>query len=54
MDHSLQPTLNPWFSIWTRPRATLRQLLDSNADLSQQVLLLAALNGIIESFHRAS
>jgi hypothetical protein len=54
MEQSPQPTLDPWFSIWTRPRATLRQLLDSNTDLSQQVLLLAALSGIIESFNRAS
>ena len=36
--------LNPWFSMWLRPRATVRQKLDT--DPKGQVLLLAALGGI--------
>lgn len=36
--------LNPWFSIWTRPRATMRQILDT--DPRRMVLPLAALGGI--------
>lgn len=54
MEQSLQPTLNPWFSIWTRPRETLRQLLDRNIDMSSQVLMLAALSGIVASLNRAA
>src|SRR3989442_3357291 len=36
--------LDPWFSIWTRPRATLRQILDG--DPRRSVYRLAALGGI--------
>ena len=36
--------LDPWFSIWTRPRATLRQILDD--DPRRSVYRLAALGGI--------
>ncbi len=43
---------NPWISIWTRPRATIQQIIDS--DPCKYVLLLAALNGISGSFQRAS
>ena len=24
------PVLNPWLSMWTRPRRTMRQILDTN------------------------
>lgn len=43
--------LNPWLSMWLRPRATVRQILDS--DPERQVLLLAALSGVIGSLSRA-
>ncbi len=36
--------LNPWISMWTKPRATVRQQLDT--DPAQYVLLLAILGGI--------
>jgi hypothetical protein len=36
--------LDPWISIWTRPRATLRQILDG--DSRRSVFRLAALGGI--------
>jgi len=36
--------LDPWISIWTRPRATLRQILDG--DPRRSVFRLAALGGI--------
>lgn len=35
--------LNPWISIWTRPRATLRSILA--ADPTRHVILLAAASG---------
>ena len=39
--------LEPWISIWSRPRATLRQILSQ--DSHRSVLLLAALGGIAQS-----
>jgi len=36
--------LDPWFAIWTRPRAALRQILDS--DPRRSIYRLAALGGI--------
>jgi len=44
--------LNPWLSIWLQPRATIRQIVDTNP--RQQVLLLAALGGVVETLDRAS
>jgi hypothetical protein len=38
-------TLNPWFSIWLRPRVTMRQILDT--DPRRNVHLLAVLSGIV-------
>lgn len=38
--------LNPWFSIWVMPRATMRQILDTNPN--RFVHLLAMLGGIVE------
>jgi Yip1-like protein len=35
---------NPWFSIWTRPRATMRHILDT--DPRRMVIALAAMGGI--------
>jgi Yip1-like protein len=41
-----QEPLNPWFSMWVMPRATMRQILDTNP--SRFVHLLAILAGIVE------
>ena len=38
--------LNPWVSLWTRPRATMRQILDTNP--RRWVHVLAILGGIAE------
>ena len=38
--------LNPWLSLWTRPRATMRQILDTNP--RRLVIVLAILGGIAE------
>ncbi|MEJ7639792.1 MAG: Yip1 family protein [Singulisphaera sp.] len=43
---------NPWRSIWTRPRATIRYLVKNDPD--RNVLLLAVLGGIVNSVGRAS
>ena len=42
-----QDDLNPWFSIWIMPRATMRQILDTNP--RRLVHVLAILGGIIEA-----
>lgn len=42
----------PWLSIWSRPRATIQQIVDS--DPTRFVLGLAALNGVSEALNRAS
>jgi Yip1-like protein len=44
--------LVPWISIWTRPRATLRQILDG--DPSRSVFRLAALGGVACALKLAS
>lgn len=44
--------LNPWFSIWLRPRATMQQIVDS--DPRRLVLLLAAVHGFSQTLDRAS
>lgn len=51
MDSDHRP-LNPWFSIWTRPRATIQQIIDT--DPTRMVILLAALSGISQTLDRAS
>lgn len=40
-----QEPLNPWFSLWVMPRATMRQILDTNP--SRFVHLLAILAGMV-------
>jgi len=45
-------TLNPWTSIWTRPRATIRQIVDT--DPKYMVIPLAILGGIVQAFDNAS
>jgi len=44
--------LNPWFSMWTRPRATIAQIVAR--DPTHLVLLLAAISGFSETLDRAS
>jgi hypothetical protein len=41
-----QQPLNPWFSIWAMPRATMRQILDTNP--GRLVHVLAILGGVVE------
>ena len=43
---------NPYLTIWTRPRATIRGILDTNP--TYHVLLLAMLGGILQSIDRAA
>ena len=42
----------PWLTIWTRPRGTMRAILD--ADKKRYVLWLAAIVGVGETLNRAS
>lgn len=44
-------TLNPWFSIWVQPRATIQQIIDSHP--TRLVLLLAAVAGFSQFLDRA-
>lgn len=46
------PLINPWLSIWIRPRLTIRTLLESEPE--RAVLLLAAVGGVAEALDRAS
>lgn len=45
-------TLNPWFSIWTKPRATIRQILDSKSEA--YIHMLAIAGGITSALNNAS
>ncbi len=45
-------TLNPWMSIWTRPRATIRQIVDT--DPTYMVLALGAAAGIARALGEVS
>jgi len=47
-----EQALNPWISMWTKPRATIRQIVA--ADPRRLVLALAAIAGISEGFDVAS
>lgn len=46
------PRMNPWLSIWLRPRATMRSILDT--DPERLVILLACVGGVAEALGRAS
>ena len=46
------PLLNPWLSMWTKPRRTMRQILDN--DPRRFVLLLAAIGGVSRVLDRAA
>ncbi len=52
MDPNVPPPLNPWLSIWTRPRDTIEAIVSS--DPRRLVLLLAALGGFANALDRAS
>lgn len=45
--------LNPWFSMWNRPRDTIQQIVDSD-DPEKMVLLLAAIGGVSSSLNSSS
>ncbi|MFT9493970.1 Yip1 family protein [Anaerosolibacter sp.] len=45
-------TLNPWISIWTKPRATIRQILDSKSQA--YINILAMVGGIATALDKAS
>jgi len=45
-------TLNPWFSIWTKPRDTIQKIVDE--DPYKFVIFLAALSGFYEQLHQAT
>ena len=44
--------LNPWFSMWLRPRATMRQIVTTDA--TRLVWILAAVQGFSQVLNRAS
>lgn len=52
MDIDNELTLNPWISIWTKPRETIQQIVSSNP--TRMVLLLAAISGFSSALDRAS
>lgn len=52
MNDSDDRSLNPWLSIWTRPRETIQQIVDR--DPQEMVLLLAAVTGFSEVLNQAS
>ena len=45
-------TLNPWISMWTKPRATIQQVIDTNPE--RLVMILAAVSGFSTALDRAS
>ena len=45
--HNTAAELNPWVSIWTQPRATIQQIVDS--DPEQSVLILAGIAGFVST-----
>ena len=44
-------TLNPWFSMWTKPRATIQQIVDTDSE--RMVLVITAIFGVTYSLNRA-
>jgi hypothetical protein len=44
---------NPWFSIWLRPRATIRNIIDLDTTTTWQLLLMAAAGGVARSLTEA-
>ena len=52
MESIEEQLLNPWVSMWTKPRATIQQIVDTNPQ--RLVLLLAAAAGFGQALDRAS
>ena len=52
MNDGVTATLNPWTSIWLRPRATIQHIVDT--ELEKHVVALAALSGIAQALDNAS
>ena len=52
MNDGVTATLNPWTSIWVRPRATIQHIVDT--ELEKHVVALAALSGIVQALDNAS
>lgn len=51
MESDNSQKLNPWTSIWAKPRATIQQVVDM--DPERFVLILAAVSGISQTLDRA-
>ena len=49
---STQPSLNPWFSMWTKPRATMQQIIEH--DPKHMVMILVMISGFSNVLDRAS
>ena len=47
MDEPRTAALNPWRSIWLKPRATIRQIVVNNPD--HHVVALAAAGGVVQT-----
>lgn len=47
-----QPLLNPWFSMWTKPRATMQQIIEH--DPKHMVMMLVIASGFSNALDRAS
>lgn len=52
VEHINKEPLNPWFSMWTRPRETIQQIIDTNPEHS--VIFLAAITGFARALDQAS
>ena len=52
MENTDTHVMNPWLSIWTKPHATIQQIVDTNP--THLVLLLAAIDGFSTALDRAS
>jgi len=52
MESNAGALLNPWLSMWTQPRRTMRQVLET--DPERLVLALAAIAGVSRALDRAS
>ena len=47
MEDTNKELLNPWFSMWIQPRATIQQIIDDTPEY--MVLPLAALTGLVQT-----
>jgi hypothetical protein len=52
MESDNEQSMNPWTSIWLKPRATIQNIVDSNP--TRWVLLLAAMTGFSSALDQAS